>query len=410
MINLGTLPGGTASEAYGIHNNGRVVGISDNGATSHAFLYSREVMLDLNSAVTLPAGVYLTAANAINDLGQIAATGSNNQAYLLTPMVSGSTSGTISVTTNLAAATFTISGAATFGGSGLSAIFSNAPTGNYTITFGSIPGYVTPPPQTQMLGSGSTLTFAGIYRVSSRCNIDAVSIDSSNSSRVIGGSEQPIAGLPCTWTLTITDEKSNLWLDLQETTIGSAIVTTRDAVSALYAKAGVLAPSKSITYDAQFSEQGQAVNVFANMTANSAAMIVDAVQGIIDGLSVEYRIAPLELAIEDVGQVVEAFSKMPDLMAAIGDVLHMQCVGQICVWLPEIGPALQKLIAFSDNPSEVNELAGLLGQLGVDLLENSITTILKTPGAVAAVLLEVGQNVETAFFGNTAGSVLLTAN
>ena len=60
MINLGTLPGGTASEAYGIHNNGRVVGISDNGATSHAFLYSREVMLDLNSAVTLPAGVYLS--------------------------------------------------------------------------------------------------------------------------------------------------------------------------------------------------------------------------------------------------------------------------------------------------------------------------------------------------------------
>ena len=188
MINLGTLPGGTASEAYGIHKNGRVVGISDNGATSHAFLYSREVMLDLNSAVTLPAGVYLTAANAINDLGQIAATGSNNQAYLLTPMVSGSTSGTISVTTNLAAATFTISGAATFGGSGLSAIFSNAPTGNYTITFGSIPGYVTPPPQTQMLGSGSTLTFAGIYREFSarlRSEVQAV------RSRVISDSYWP---------------------------------------------------------------------------------------------------------------------------------------------------------------------------------------------------------------------------
>ncbi len=89
MIDLGTLPGGSNSYAAGINNSGQVVGSSDfNGNpsfVSHAFLYSAGALTDLNNLVSLPSGVYLTYPIGINDLGQIAANGSNGHGYLLTP-------------------------------------------------------------------------------------------------------------------------------------------------------------------------------------------------------------------------------------------------------------------------------------------------------------------------------------
>jgi len=88
MVDLGTLPAPfVQSTALAINNSGQVVGYSDNAAgLKHAFLYSDGTMTDLNSLVnTFPTGVYLTDADGINDLGQIAANGSNGHAYLLTP-------------------------------------------------------------------------------------------------------------------------------------------------------------------------------------------------------------------------------------------------------------------------------------------------------------------------------------
>ena len=86
MIDLDTLPGGSTSSAYGISNNGQVVGYSNTASgEQHAFLYSGGTMTDLNNLVGLPSGVYLFEARAISDFGQIAANGSNAHAYLLTP-------------------------------------------------------------------------------------------------------------------------------------------------------------------------------------------------------------------------------------------------------------------------------------------------------------------------------------
>jgi probable HAF family extracellular repeat protein len=88
ITDLGTLPGGPltygisgAPIPYGINDSGQVVG-SANFGYNEAFLYSGGTMLDLNNLVTLPSGVYLTNAAAINDRGQIAALGSDNHAYL----------------------------------------------------------------------------------------------------------------------------------------------------------------------------------------------------------------------------------------------------------------------------------------------------------------------------------------
>ena len=72
--------------------------------------------------------------------------------------------GRISVSTNLEDATFTITGPETYSGSGTSWSKSNVPVGTYTIHYGDVPGYSTPPPETKKLASGGEIEFRGTYR------------------------------------------------------------------------------------------------------------------------------------------------------------------------------------------------------------------------------------------------------
>ena len=71
--------------------------------------------------------------------------------------------GTIEVQTNRASATFSITGPANYSGSGTLWVQTEAPTGEYTITFNIAPGYSAPPPQKGTLSLGSKLTFNGNY-------------------------------------------------------------------------------------------------------------------------------------------------------------------------------------------------------------------------------------------------------
>jgi len=86
MTDLGTLPGFLDSGGERINSEGQVVGsLSNPYVTVHAFLYSNGVMVDLNNLIDPNLQITLTGGS-INDLGQIAANGTNGHAYLLTPV------------------------------------------------------------------------------------------------------------------------------------------------------------------------------------------------------------------------------------------------------------------------------------------------------------------------------------
>ena len=72
---------------------------------------------------------------------------------------------TLTVGTNLAGATFSVVGPATYNGSGTSYSQSNVPPGTYTITYGPVVSYLTPPPETKTVLSGGALVFTGTYQL-----------------------------------------------------------------------------------------------------------------------------------------------------------------------------------------------------------------------------------------------------
>jgi probable HAF family extracellular repeat protein len=82
---IGSL-GGDNTGAFGINAGSQVVGFSQVPTGEiHGFLWSRGTgMQDLNDLIS-PPGYTVMLANAINRVGQIAATGDNNHSLLLTP-------------------------------------------------------------------------------------------------------------------------------------------------------------------------------------------------------------------------------------------------------------------------------------------------------------------------------------
>jgi probable HAF family extracellular repeat protein len=95
MQDIGTLGGlyNYGSYALGINSRGQVVGTSITAGgdrrADHAFLYTKDLMLDLNSLIDPAAGWVFNYANAINDAGQIVGWGVNalgqQHALLLNP-------------------------------------------------------------------------------------------------------------------------------------------------------------------------------------------------------------------------------------------------------------------------------------------------------------------------------------
>lgn len=78
---------------------------------------------------------------------------------------SNSIAGTLQVTNNLSQASFTITGPLTLTGQGTSFVTTNAPPGQYTIAWGMVTNWITPPPQMSNVVALGTTVFAGNYTI-----------------------------------------------------------------------------------------------------------------------------------------------------------------------------------------------------------------------------------------------------
>lgn len=72
--------------------------------------------------------------------------------------------GSISVSANIASASWSISGPASPSGSGTSGSYTSVPEGSYTITWGAVSGYTAPSNSTQSFsGKDGSVSFSGTY-------------------------------------------------------------------------------------------------------------------------------------------------------------------------------------------------------------------------------------------------------
>ena len=104
----------------------------------------------------LSAGTYTGNIN-------ISATGAINSPVTVNVVLTLEAAGTIQVTTNIDAAQFTITGPATYQGSGTNWSITGVPAGTYTIVYQDVSGYLTPPSETLTVNNGEATTFNGVY-------------------------------------------------------------------------------------------------------------------------------------------------------------------------------------------------------------------------------------------------------
>lgn len=69
--------GGDNSVERAVNNRGEIAGSSSTATGPHAFLYTDEVMIEINTLVDPALGWEFDAAHDINERGQILATGCN---------------------------------------------------------------------------------------------------------------------------------------------------------------------------------------------------------------------------------------------------------------------------------------------------------------------------------------------
>jgi hypothetical protein len=121
--------------------------------------------LDFNvvrqGTITAPAGIGPQTAYFAFFLQTSSGSGS---AILTTSYtVQAASVGNINVSSNIAGASYTITGPAILSGSGVSNSHANQPTGGYTITWNDVAGYTKPGSSSQTLSSGGTISFVGNY-------------------------------------------------------------------------------------------------------------------------------------------------------------------------------------------------------------------------------------------------------
>jgi len=244
---------------------------------------------------------------------------------------------------------------------------------------------------------GQQANLENAFQVVPSCSVTSIQIDPRFSNGVIDASE---IGSSCQYTITITNPKS-YWTNFVLDTSGPVTVQPVGPFD-LYFALHVLAPGKPIKFLVRFSAPAQAVNVFVDPSTVTGlnASLANLLQGFLDLASILVPpIGNVQLAIEDLPQVIQAFAQMPHLTQTAIDLFN----GRL-----NMRAALIDVIAFAQS-NEPSILVGLLANLGVDIAENIFVDRLKTPGAIANFLTTLVQNDRSALFGQTAGSITIQA-
>lgn len=125
--------------------------------------------LSLNNASgTAPSSVEVTVKNALTagthtGSVSIVAPGAQGSPVDVPVTVTVTRTGTVTVTTNLSQATFTLSGTATYSGTGTRWVNEDVAPGQYTVAFGNVTGYKKPKDQTITVSTGREATVNAAY-------------------------------------------------------------------------------------------------------------------------------------------------------------------------------------------------------------------------------------------------------
>jgi Tol biopolymer transport system component/pimeloyl-ACP methyl ester carboxylesterase len=161
LTNNGTGPSPVLNLSPSWSSDGRIAFASNQTGRSEIYTINSD---GLNlTKVTTNGGEWPTWSPDSSKLAFQSTRSGNSEIYTVAIGSPVQLTGTITVSTNNAAATFTITGPQTFSGSGISATFRNVSAGKYTATFGLLPGYATPAAQTLSLNADDTITFNGAY-------------------------------------------------------------------------------------------------------------------------------------------------------------------------------------------------------------------------------------------------------
>jgi hypothetical protein len=124
--------------------------------------------------------------------------------------ISVTSSSILRITNNLAQAAFTVTGPTNFTGHGQSYINAVAPPGDYSITYGAVPYYATPAPQSGTLSDGGSIVFTGNY-----------TFTDANNNGISDAWEQAYFGAVSPTRTATTDTDGDGMSDLAEFIVGT---------------------------------------------------------------------------------------------------------------------------------------------------------------------------------------------
>ena len=227
-----------------------------------------------------------------------------------------------------------------------------------------------------------------------KCDIASVTVDDSLSHGTMKA--LPIERLsPCQFKITIQGLKF-YWADLTKQPLGDTkIQQVGLGAVGLLPPATVVPPSPTVSYIVSFASPKDEVRITADLPLGGPAFLLNIVEGPILVLQdLGKPVAIFQLATGSVDLINDAFNKMPHLRASF-----------------TLNPIISSIefAKFISSAKETAVFNNLLTQLSGGIVQEIISEMASTPGAVAQFAAYILNTVTTAAFGSVEGDLFFTA-